>query len=223
MTTPAPGHHAFDREAAVTRWKDTLEDIVELMGEINGPEAAVSADPHVREAATGRLARLLALDDTGEDLDEDVEAQVVAPEVARNGHDAGNGSSAAAARTTRPVAHDGGPKPPPAFVPAAPGTVIDLEPSLPWSGGPGFVAPARQPMAIHIPTSGAALAKGRIGFGTAGRSFRGYTGGRRGRVRIIWERLISRRHRSHMIALAYAGVLLVVVAAAAVVVWFVSK
>ena len=223
MTTPTPGYHAFDREAAVTRWKDTLEDIVDLMGEINGPEAAMSVDPYVRETATVRLAHLLALDDTGEDLDEGDEAPVVAPEASRNGHDAGNGTSAAAAPTGRPVEHHGAPKPPPAFVPAAPGTVIDLEPSLPWSGGPGFVAPTPQAMSVHMPTSGAELAKGRIGFGTAGRAFRGYADGRRGRVRIIWERLISRRHRSHMIALAYTGVLLLVVAAAAAVMWFVSK
>jgi len=216
----APGQEAQDRAAAVARWKGTLEDIVDLVGEINGPTAPV--DPAAREAATGRLAQLLALDDTGEDLDELMETPA-SLELVRNGHNGDDRGSAADALA--PVEHRGGAKPPTASVPAAPGTVIDLDPAprAPWAGGPGYVAPAQQTVATEMPTSGAELATGRIGFATSGRSFRTYTSRRRGRVRIIWERLITRRQQTRTAAIAFSGVLLVVVAVAGAVMWFVAR
>jgi hypothetical protein len=112
------------------------------------------------------------------------------------------------------------PAPPPAFAPAAPGTIIELPerlpvPVAPWESGPGYIAPIQQTVATEMPTIGVPVAPGFVEAMTH-RGYRPQGARLHARVRILWERLITRQQEERLVAGALilgmlAGALLILI------------
>jgi hypothetical protein len=103
--------------------------------------------------------------------------------------------------------------PHPAFTPAAPGTVFELPDTsppvvAPWESNPGYVAPAQQTVATDMPTLGVPVAPGFVEAMTQ-RGFRPAGPRLHTRVRILWERLMTRQQAERMMMTALiVGILL---------------
>jgi hypothetical protein len=93
---------------------------------------------------------------------------------------------------------------PATFVPAAPGTVIELPEQVqpvvaPWETGPGYVPPSQQTVQTDMPTIGIPVAPGFVETMT-NRGYRPQGARLHARVRILWERLITRQREEQLVA-----------------------
>ena len=219
MTEPVQSGAAGGATNSFEWWVDYLDDLADLAGAINDEDSREGAVD--RHQATERLARVLAVDETSEPAVDDRDFVLPAPlgPLDRLGRAARFSPPAA-----RPPAVDGNSAgaPPPYFAPAQPGTVYELPetPALPppWAGGPGYLPPMQQTVASELTSATGPFVTDRYLQAIArSRGFRVDGTRRRGRVRIIWERLRTRRQEEVFAGVAVVGAVAVAAVVALVV------